>query len=121
MACITFLMPAGELLGIYYNNIVLVILNLMTLFISLYISFLIIVGIHDLKNIENIKLGFVNLILVCKIKAILQIMCTLLSYLSSSTTPFILALLTSISILINIIFLVLLYQAKTKYENINKN
>ena len=31
MACITFLMPAGELLGIYYNNIVLVILNLITL------------------------------------------------------------------------------------------
>ena len=111
----------GNLTGLFaYNNVLLIVLNLITVFVSIYIIYLIDTGILEIEQNINTELNSEKLFVVWKFQAILTIGSSVLSLVQNE----IIALFTNIcalsAIIANIIFLVYIYGVKKVLENSKK-
>lgn len=119
MVVIEFLLSVGVFLNIHIGGAMAVIINLLTLLITLYLSYLIVAGIQDIELMNNVKIGASNLMLIWKIGAVLLIACKVLVFIPFDMMALILSALTFTAIATNIIFLVFLYKVKKMCDDIN--
>ncbi|WP_058486460.1 hypothetical protein [Defluviitalea phaphyphila] len=119
MAINSLLFTIGGLIGALFEGELFAIYNLFTLGIWIYMSYLIMLGIKDLEVITGRQLGFQNLFTIWKIKTILHVITMLFVFTQNSILVFIGAIFTVIFIVMNVIFLIFFYKAKTIYESKN--
>ncbi len=118
MGIFEFAVLIGSLFGILPNMAVLVILNYITIFISLYILYLIDNGINEIEQNTGLWLNSAKIMSLWKYQAVLTIGASLFTLVPSGLAVILSSLLALASIIADIIFLVYLYRAgKTFNEN----
>ena len=116
MVIVEIIRFADNFIGILPSSAGLIILNLITMIVSIYIMYLVSTGIYQTEQRNNLELNSGKILAVWKFQAVFTIASVALAWI------LLLASLSAVAGMItNIVFLVYLYKASKIYENRETN
>ncbi|MEG1875842.1 MAG: hypothetical protein RR185_09790, partial [Angelakisella sp.] len=115
MAMYSAVIAVGKLAGVDFSGALFTALNLISVGIWIYLTYLIVLGVKDLEINTGTVLGFHQLLIIWKIQAVLQVMVRGFLFTQNQTMANVSVLLTAILLALNVVFLAYFYRAKTMY------
>ncbi len=115
MAIYSAVIAMGDLAGVGFAGALFTALNLISVGMWIYLTYLIVLGVKDLELNTGTALRFHYLFIIWKIQAVLQVAVRGLLLTQNQTMANISVLLTAILLALNVLFLVYFYRAKTMY------
>ncbi len=106
----------------YYDSEFIIVLDILVVFVSIYIDYFIVAGVKDLEKAENAELNSKKLMILWGIQSVSIIISSLCTFwIENIVVEDISIVLLVIALLVHIGFLVNFYTAKRLYDKINKN
>lgn len=114
----SLLIYVGFVVGMDFSSLPFLILNLITVFVKLYILYLIDIGIHEIEQTQNIILGSKRLLQIWKVQFLTWTICSLVSLDCVGSLKYVTSIFTYTAFIINIVFLINFYKAKKIYDSV---
>ena len=120
MTVFSFLTVVGSIIGINYNSAVFVALNFVSVILVLYLTYLVVKGIQEIEKYDNIYLLGDKTEKVFKVQVFVNIISEILtipvSLFQSEAVAIILSLFLIAVMVVNVILLVHIFNAKKLYD-----